>query len=81
MCASFQEGFFCGVRVLVATVGGNPPDSKWRNTPASKRHRKHVHLTLAPAVLVLLTRLAKAEGVSRSLLVERLVRRAAAKIT
>lgn len=67
-------------------VSGNPRDSKWFDTPEGKRERVHIHLTLPREVIAMLTALAKAEaktnkGVSRSEIVERLIRAEAAKAT
>lgn len=40
-------------------VGRTPKDSKWYATPESKRHRRHVSVTLAPADRARLDELAK----------------------
>jgi hypothetical protein len=45
----------------------------WRATPEDQRRRRHVNLTLPPEVVAELDRMADAEGVSRSVVVERLV--------
>lgn len=45
----------------------------WNNTPESARHRRHVNLTLPPAIVEKLDRLARAWRMSRSRAVERLV--------
>lgn len=49
------------------------PDDPWRSTPEAARHRRHVNLTLSREALVELDRRSVADGVSRSVLVERLV--------
>ena len=59
-----------------------PGKGEWFDTPEERRHRKHVHLTLPPDVIAMLTQLAKAKSkelgkrVSRSEIVEDLIRRA-----
>lgn len=58
-------------------LSGNPKDSPWRSTSASKRHRKPVCMTLSDAARVKLDRLAKARGPGvRSQIVEEMIMKA-----
>jgi hypothetical protein len=48
---------------------GNPRESEWFHTPAERRHKKHLQVTLAPAERALLEKLAGRHGVSISVIV------------
>jgi hypothetical protein len=48
---------------------GNPRESEWFHTPAERRHKKHLQVTLAPAERALLEKLATKHGVSISVIV------------
>ena len=52
---------------------GNPKGSPWRNTPESKRRRRHAGFTLSDEARAKVKALAKARGVSSSRVVEDLI--------
>lgn len=56
-------------------MSGNPRDSKWYTTPAERRKRRGMQLTLSPRFKSLLDELAEREGLSKSRTVEWLLAR------
>jgi len=54
-------------------MGGNPKGSEWRVTGNDRRNRERLEITVEPETLDGLEELAGREGVSKSVMVDRLV--------